>query len=246
MLYKASKIMKKPLLLTIATFLCLAGFSQTEFQLGLQLSPNISWLNPDSEGATAEGSSFGFSYGIIGDFNIAENYAFSTGITLVNMGGKISYPDVQEINQLSFNGRTEADIRMKYVQIPLTLKLKTNQIGYMKYYGQFGVSASINYDAQADTDFRYPGNTSNFSRGGVDFGDDINLFRGSLIVGLGAEYNLSGNTSILMGVTFDNGFTNILSEDTYESDGSGNALGEKNKEFKSINNSIVLNVGVLF
>ncbi len=246
MLHKASKIMKKPLLIAIALVLSFTGFSQSEFQLGLQLSPNISWLNPDSEGATSEGSSFGFSYGIIGDFNIADNYAFSTGITLLNMGGKLSYPDAPKVNQPISNGRTEANIRMKYVQIPLTLKLKTNQIGYMKYYGQFGLAASINYDSKADTDFRNPGDSSIFSKSDVDFGDEINLFRGSLIVGLGAEYNLSGNTSILIGLTFDNGFTNILSGKSYASDGSGNAIGEKNKDFKSINNSIVLNIGVLF
>ena len=238
--------MKKPLLIVIALVFSFTGFSQTEFQLGLQLSPNISWLNPDSEGAASEGSSIGFSYGIIGDFNIADNYAFSTGITLLNMGGKLSYPDALEIDQIPTNGRTEADIRLKYVQIPLTLKLKTNQIGYMKYYGQFGIAASINYDAEADTDFTHPGDNSKLTRSDVDFGDEINLFRGSLIVGLGAEYNLSGKTSILMGLTFDNGFTNILSEDNYANDGSGNAIGEKNKDFKSINNSIVLNVGVLF
>jgi len=224
--------------------MCMA---QGKFQLGLQLSPNLSWMNPDSEGVDGEGSKIGFGYGIIADFNIADNYAISTGISLLNIGGKLSYPDIQSPNLIPIGGRTEADIRLKYVQIPFTLKLKTNQIGYMKYFGQFGLGLGINYDAEADTDFNSPSIIgSTFTRNDADFGDEINLFRGSLIVGLGAEYNISGNTSIMLGLTFDNGFTNLLSEDTYEADGSGNAIGNRDQDFKAISNIFVINAGVLF
>ncbi|MEX2379593.1 MAG: porin family protein, partial [Vicingaceae bacterium] len=185
--------MKKILSITLALSLSLAVFAQKNFQLGLQLSPNISWINPDSDGLDSEGSKVGFSYGLIGDFNISENYAFSTGITLLSSGGKISYPDRQDISSIGDQpGRTTADVRLKYIQVPLTLKLKTNQIGYMKYYGQFGFGAAFNYDTKADKEFKYLSTTT--SEDEADYGSEINLFRASLIVGLGAEYNLSGNT----------------------------------------------------
>ncbi len=243
--------MKKNLLLIALTALISLGIqAQNSFQLGLQLSPNVSWLKTQSENAESEGSKFGFSYGIIGDFNIAENYAVSTGIIILSTGGKMSYPDATVLDvggtPTTFGGVTDADISLKYIEIPLTLKLKTNEIGYMTYYGQFGFSLGVNYDAEADIDFEYPGGTGALSQESVDFKDEINLLRAGLVVGLGAEYNLSGNTSILMGLTFNNGFTNILSEDGYDADQNGNGTGSRNKDFKAINNIITLNVGVLF
>ena len=226
-----------------------------DFQLGFQLSPNLSWISPDSEGIESDGMKLGFSYGIVADFKIAENYAFSTGITLLNSGGRINYPDVQEdvLPQTTANpngsigGRNSADIRLNYIQVPLTIKLKTNEIGYMKYFGQFGLAGAVNIDAVADTEFDYPGASGTVNREDVDFTDEISLFRASLLMGIGAEYNLSGNTSLMFGITFDNGFLNILSEDNYAEDSNGNGTpGGRSEDFKAINNSLILNFGVLF
>ena len=65
--------------------------------------------------------------------------------------------------------------------------------------------------------------------------DDINLFRAALIVGAGAEYNFSGNTSLLFGITYNNGFTNIANFDV-----------DVDKKAKLLNNYLELTVGVFF
>lgn len=259
MVLKRHKIMKKTTVLFSLILISLGTFAQSSFQLGLRLAPNYSWISPDAENIDSEGNRFGFNYGIIGDFNIADNYAFSTGITLTNTGGKVSMPDVQEVTSAGGTtefgyGNTVADIRLSNIEIPLTLKLKTNEIGYLKYFGQFGLGLSFNYDASADEDFTYI--TANdaeqtITNEDVDYGDEINLIRASLIVGLGAEYNLSGNTSFIFGLTFNNGFTNIFSEDTYQAGANGNALnngagGQKDQDLKAINNYILVNLGILF
>jgi|SRR5690554_3130134 len=243
--------MKKIVSLTFVFAFSFAAIAQQKgFQLGLQLSPNISWFKPDSDGLKSDGVKLGFSYGIIGDFNISENYAISTGISLLSAGGKLNYPDREEINGIFYGGRTTSDIRLKYIQIPLTIKLKTNQIGYMRYYGQFGFGAAFNYDSKIDREFSYPESKSNFTTDNKKFGSEVNIFRASLIVGIGAEYNLSGNTSLLFGLTFDNGFMNVLSKDIYPEDQNGNGAGvgkgKRSEDFNAINNSLVLNFGVLF
>ena len=46
--------------------------------------------------------------------------------------------------------------------------------------------------------------------------DDIALYKASLIVGAGAEYNFSGSTSIMFGLTYNNGFMNILDIDGFK------------------------------
>ncbi|MCB0801476.1 MAG: PorT family protein [Flavobacteriales bacterium] len=242
-------------LLSFIFVISITAKAQTDFQLGLNFSPNISWFKAKTDNVTNEKTSLGFNFGIIGDFNIADNYAFSTGLNIVTIGGEISYPFVQEVDQIgSLSGRKTADITLKYVEIPLTLKLKTNEIGYLTYYGQFGFGLGVNYDAKADVSFAYPSTTGgSVSAKDVDYKDDINLLRASLIVGLGAEYNLSGNTSFIMGITFNNGFTNVLSEEGYaddNNDGLGDVdasgKGSRNKDFKAINNYILLNLGIIF
>lgn len=246
--------MKKTIGLLMTTILALSSYSQDEsasepnFQLGVQVSPNMSWFSPDSEGLEKEGAKIGFSFGLIADFNISKNYSFSTGINVLNMGGEIDYPDRKDVNSDNnlVGGRTTADIRMSYIQVPLTLKLKTNQIGYMTYYARLGFGLAVNYKAEADEEFNFPNATGTINNEAVDYADEISLVRTSLILNLGAEYNLSGNTSVIFGVTYDNGINNILSEDIYEEDQNENGMGERNQDFKAITNSIVLNLGIIF
>ena len=254
--------MKKTTLLFTLLAFSAATFAQKDFQLGLRLAPNLSWIKPDADNVEGDGLKFGFNYGLVGDFNISENYAVSTGITLVNTGGKVIRPDQQDVpnNGASITGygKNSADIRLKYVEVPITLKLKTNEIGYMKYFGQFGFSVGVNYDASADEEFSYTiagsTNGATLTNKDVDYADEINAIRAALVVGLGAEYNLSGNTSLIFGITFNNGFTNIFSEDTFRADKDGNALkpsdteftGKSDQDLKAINNYLLLNLGILF
>lgn len=235
----------------VILILLIIGFqyanAQRSFQLGMTASPTLGWIKPDADGIDHEKNRLGFNYGLIGDFNIADNYSISTGILIVNTGGSVSFPALQSVGGTTEYGRVQADIQLKYIEIPLTFKLKTNQIGYITYYGQFGFGASINYDAEADLEFRYPSAGSSINTNNTDFASEISLFKASMIIGVGAEYNLSGNTSILIGLTFDNGFTNIYNLDVPKSDSNGNAVntGEK-RAVKGINNYLALNLGVLF
>ena len=254
--------MKKTTLLAVLLALVIGSFAQKNFQLGLHFSPNIGWLKPNGDKIEADGAKIGYEFGIIGDFNISDNYIFATGIRLVNTGFTLNNPDVQEITNTQGGlengyGSTVADVRLNYIEVPLTLKLRTNEVGYMKYFAQVGVGLGANYRALADEQFTYvPANGSSsqpVSNEGVDYNDEINLFRAALIVGAGFEFNFSGNTSLVTGVTFNNGFTNIISKDVHTADINGNAVtppntqaDKRNQSAKSINNMIVLNVGILF
>lgn len=253
--------MKKTTVLVTLLALVLGSFAQTDFQLGLHFSPNIGWLKPTGDNVEADGAKIGYSFGVIADFNISENYIFSTGAQIVNTGFTLIKPDVQEFTDnsgITANGfgKTTSEVRLNYVDIPLTLKLRTNEIGYLKYYGKVGFGLGFNYKAIADEEFAYTSVTTQgatLSNEDVDYDAEINLFRASLIIGAGVEYNLSGNTSLIVGVTYNNGFTNLFSKDVYAADGNGNAINPNNgseakrtEAAKSINNMIVLNVGILF
>jgi opacity protein-like surface antigen len=175
------------------------------FRLGLTAHPTIGWVKPDV--GKSNGVSLGFSYGIIGDFNFTENYSFATGLTITTVNGKST-----EVITSNNGGSTpsqqayELKYKLQYVEVPLTLKLKTVKINEVRYYGQFGLSNGILVGAKQDADL-----TGGTSTKDVNIKDDTKLYRAGLIIGAGAEFEVSGNTSITAGLTFNNGFTDITS-----------------------------------
>ncbi|MFA6276890.1 MAG: porin family protein [Pedobacter sp.] len=195
------------------------------FRLGLTAHPNFGYIK--AENGKSNGVSLGFSYGLIGDFNFAENYSFSTGLTITTINGKST-----EINALPYHASVSSTTpvsydlkyKMQYVEIPLTIKLKTGNFGNIRWFGQFGLSNDIKIGAKQDAE-------SN----GKELADDVNssdwtrFYRAGLIIGGGAEFNINGKTSIMTGITLNNGFTNI-------------STGENNIR----NHYVALNLGVFF
>jgi hypothetical protein len=153
----------------------------------------------------------------------------------------------------AFAETAEEKYKIQYLDIPLTLKLKTNEIGYLTYYGQFGLDLSFNLKGTKDVDYKFDGISAPISIEDQDINKDINAIRTALQVGAGAEYNISGDTYILAGIVWNNGLTNIFNNEEVKadddgtprliSDGSSLSFGEK---FEAINNYIGLTIGVIF
>lgn len=266
--------MKKLVALILVTmFITTANADDRSFRFGLTLSPNIGWFNPDLNGLSNDGVRLGYSFGLMGDFRLGDNYAISTGLNVLNMGGSIQYPDVHLPDTDNFSsaspGQTTATLAYRYVDIPFTIKMKTNEIGYMTYFGQFGLGTSVNIRSRADLVTRsIMTSRESYSVEGIDVSSQTPLLRMGLIIGLGAEYNLSGNTRIMFGVTYNNSIFNqfrsnrITPIDTqagsfdrkinsYEADGQGFAKVEDGElvggdGFKAFNNIIMLNFGIFF
>ncbi|TXB65071.1 PorT family protein [Vicingus serpentipes] len=223
---------------------------ERKFRLGLHFSPSISWLSTNSSGYTSDGSKLGFAYGLSTEFYLAKNYLFSTGITINSIGGKIKYESVYDVNGLLFPSEVKQSIKINYVDIPLTIKLKTNQIGYISYYGNFGVNLGLRY--QSKSDFEYT-DFDNITKSDVNTSSDIKFMNINLVVGGGIEYNLSGNTNIMLGLTYNNGFINVLDSKTPVLNANGKATinNEGNPVYSdksaSANiNFFTLNLGVYF
>ncbi len=216
------------------------------FRLGLGVSPSVSWMNPISKSLKADGSVLNFSYGLLGDFAIkkSDNYFISTGLTIGENGGKMMFAQkafdygtgIDTFNNVSYSYRN------KYVEIPLMIKLKTNEIGYMKYFLGIGMhvgflaSATAKIDLDPGHDLFVPNQKlyvnlrENNNLDGI-MKDNIGFFRGSLHVTGGAEYNLAGKTWAFAGLYWDKGFTNIMA--------SGSNLSVNNQ-------SVGLQFGVFF
>jgi hypothetical protein len=192
------------------------AFSQVKpFRFGLKVAPAISWVSPDSEGYENEGAQAGFSWGFISDITITENYFFATGFNVNYLKGKISYPyqntTVNSADTITNTGTMVSDMKLRYIDIPLTLKMKTNRFDKMQYYGQIGFSLAFNIKTKTEETFSYKVSGNNKTETSEhDRTDDMQLLKASLVIGGGLEYYIDNSTSIIVGVTYYNGISNIM------------------------------------
>ncbi|MBP6335859.1 MAG: PorT family protein [Bacteroidia bacterium] len=225
------------LILLACSRIAYAQDTNPPFQFGLKLTPNIGWLKSDDKEIKSDGSRFGISYGLIADFGFGENYAFATGIDVAYRGGKTKGEFNSASNDTTTTTITETDMKLQYIEFPISLKFKTNEIGQVRYYVQAGLGFGINIRARADikeTSETFVAGTSigttSFDEENIDINESINAFNMSMIIGGGIEYNISGNTNLLVGLVFNNGFMDIA---------DGGDYGARSNYFG-------LNLGVLF
>jgi len=189
-----------------------SGYSQQKpFQFGIKVAPNISWLKPATDGYENNGNGFGFSWGFIADFALTENYFVSTGFNAVWNNSSLKYPHKAEDHE----GVLYRDYRLRYIEIPIKLKMKTNKLNdHLKAYGQLGLGSAFKIGAKAKDTFEYTedGVTKTTPEDENNISDEIQLFKASLIVGGGVEYYIDESTLIFVEFNYNNGFTNVLKD----------------------------------
>lgn len=204
--------------------LALAQTSYDRLRFGLQLTPNFSWVSPQSRFTNAESSGFGFGYGLMAEYKLTDNYFFHSGFGITQLSHFLSldsntYRTPASTQQKIYN--VNYRYRLQYIEIPLAIKMRTNQIGAIRMYGTFGVEAGILVQGKAQVkngspifdpdEFFFINRSEDEVLAGVTFSDNVNVFRMSLLMGAGIEYLLSGNTHLLAGVRFNNPFTEQFS-----------------------------------
>lgn len=186
--------MRKILLLITFMSITTLGFSQVE--LGFKFSPTISTNRIDTDSETVDfsndGSGLRFLAGPTADFALAENYYVSTGLLLVSKRAAFKATSVA--------GTEKEEYKLQYLQIPITLKLYTNEVALDKrIYFQVGGSLEINVKEDPKEDnFRYV--------------EDFKIFDSSLIVGTGLEYKVGVSTAIYGGFSYTRGLVNSVGD----------------------------------
>lgn len=173
--------------------------SDTKFSFGLKVAPTLAWLKSETKSVENDGAKLGFAYGLMADYNFSKNYALGTGVEVSYRGGKSK----QEVDILGTKQTFKQSLTLQYIEIPVTMKLKTNEIGYITYFGKFGFAPGLNIKAKADNE------VNGVKEEDVSVKSNINSFNLSFLAGIGAQYSLGGKTAVLMGITFNNGFLDI-------------------------------------
>ncbi|MEO5910735.1 MAG: porin family protein [Pelobium sp.] len=196
--------MKKILFAVLFTFCSFALFAQDGtvggFKLGLTAHPNFGWIKSDVQGIKTDGLRAGFTYGLLGDFYFADNYAFSTGLLLTTING-------QTKSELTANNGDQQVYKIQYIEIPAKLKLTTTEVNGLKFFGEFGLGNGFCVRAKQDVKSTNPASSTE----DLDVYKNTSFYRASLIIGGGAEFKVGGKTTMMAGLSFDNGFTDIQS-----------------------------------
>lgn len=216
--------MKKALFaLMLFTTVSLNAQEFKKFRLGLVASPNLGWIKPNDKDFKADGTRAGIGGGLIMDVYFTKNYGISTGLQIMNVGGKVAY-NGGVINNYTFKNQ--------YVQVPFGLKMKTNDFSGFNIYGLFGVTAEYCFRARYDLD-----NIISVRNEDAKADDLVRSLRLGLNVGLGTEYNIAGSTSLFAGFTYNNGIVGAYKEN--------DAVGFNTTTSGNLN-YFALNLGVLF
>jgi hypothetical protein len=168
-------------------------------ELGFTVSPNLGWMrvtNREGQPITSEGSRAGVSYGILADLGFARNYYFSTAFIITSINSKIA--GLNPVSDSSIPAVTT--YKTQYIEVPLTLKLKTNPSDLGRFYGQFGLGTGVKISGQESVNGEEDNKAS-----------EVNAVRLSLIAGVGAEWDIRSSFRLQTGLTLNHGLTNAIS-----------------------------------
>ncbi len=131
-------------------------------RFGAFIAPNISWMKPTAStddanqfNTESNGSRLGFTYGLMAEYFFAENYGIVTGLSVNSSGGKMLVTTRSTTPAANTVSKAEFEYRLQYLDVPLALKLRTDDINGFRFFGQLGASLGFNISKKADYDVKY-------------------------------------------------------------------------------------------
>ncbi len=221
--------MKKIISISVLVFLLsTVAIAQTksgrdsDYRFAFVLSPQVSWLKSDHADVEANGNLMGYNFGIVMDKFFAKNYALSTGLTINTTGGKLQYKEPVMFNSGGNSElvpkNTSLEYRLKYLEVPLSIKLQTNDFQRASYYGIFGLSGQVNIKTNDGS--------------GKNINDEVRMFNFGYQFGGGMQYSIGGDAYLMLGLTYNQGLSDVTSNKTIDD--------------KANLNRLVFNFGVIF
>ncbi|MEJ1928952.1 porin family protein [Nostoc sp. NIES-2111] len=216
-----------------------AAPAQAQLKIGLRLAPAVAFsrvqdyssqdLGPGNDiKYSGNGAGFGISTGVLFDYFIKPNYAVSSGVYYTVKRAAV---DGGAIGSTAWN--------LQMIQIPITMKLYTNEImPDMKIYFQLGGAL----------DFVIAQKRKSFVSDSIP-APDSGPFRGfdvSLLLGSGVEYRVAESTTLFAGFSYNRGLLNMMTK--YGALNEFNALGidKANDRYGVRVDMVSLDMGIKF
>jgi len=189
--------MRKSILIALILINSALVFGQG-VRIGIKASPTITFnrwqSDSDSINIVNSRDDTRFTFGLVADIEFKDNYYFSTGL-------------LYSLRKLTFGaentntGESDAEqYSLEYIEIPLTLKLFTNDIGVdSKIYIQPGFTLDflVNWKGINKNDTRIT---------------DLGFFDASFYIGAGFDKKLGVTNSFFIGLFFQRGLVDISTQ----------------------------------
>ena len=200
---------------------------QGKMKFSVHADPQFAWFSSDEDSISPDGSIFHLQAGLQMENYFRENYAFYVGFGINNLGGNLNYLKSEDYiknddDTITITGGQSVKMNLQYLDIPLGLKLKTEELGYATFFLQIGFNPMININARVTSEDE--------SLDKVSIKESIHIFNLGYHVGAGVDYRLGGSTTLIGGIRWVSGFTNVTKQD-----GANISL-----------NAISINLGILF
>lgn len=198
--------MRKTFLAALFMALLFGQLHSQDYKIGIKAGPTISFGRTGTDGPDTsigqDGTTARVIAGAFVDIGFKENYFFHTGLNYANKKTKIKFSDPG----VSGGNEIRESYSHEYLQIPLLLKLYTNEILLdTKVFFNFGVIPEIRLSTSNDeVDIIAISKFQNF-----DLAGDL---------GAGLEHGLGPNTRVFVGLNYNIGFLNMVSEQSAELD----------------------------
>jgi hypothetical protein len=233
------------LILLVSTLVLSTSFAQRTFRFGLKAAPMFCWVKPGFRDVPKDfsveggGGRMGILWGPMAEIQLNETFLISTGVDINYTAGRLQGTLKDTLGNLV---DWKQQYKNRFIEIPVMLKFRTKEIGYLRYFGLFGLGGGFRYSSKAEFSRTYSSPAQTVTTNDDASDSYINVFRGSMLVGGGVEYSLSGNTALTGSIIFNNGLTNMLKNQSgnYTSD-PFNSVRER-----AITNYMQLNIGILF
>ncbi len=189
-------------------------------RFGAYIAPTMNWMKPTAStdnsntyNVESGGSRAGFIYGLMMDYYFAENYALVSGLQVNQTGGQIVSTNRDQSIAPGKVLKSDFTYRLQYIEIPVNLKLRTDDMNNVRFFGQAGLSLGINISRKVDYDVSYVPNqgtsVKDTSREKVKLQGSIDAVAPVMLqmnLGAGVEYVFSPKLSGYVAFFFNNGF----------------------------------------
>ena len=226
------------------------------FSFGFKLGPNWGWTGSTTGAAISEGAKTGFDLGVVAEYYFADNYALVSGINVDFLGGKYFFENGRMVTD-SLNPDPYLEIygvhrvyKTTLYEIPLMLKMVTNELGDLPLRAYAQVGGGIGYAQKVKVKDAIPANGIEAPNAWGITDKEFSNIRVSLKIGGGIQYALDESTRLFAGVFFSHDLLNNInsvSPNYYRYYiVNRDKIGERETKLNMIQNRFGIELGILF
>lgn len=166
-------------------------------RMGLYFAPTVNFIQTNNSNIETN-SNLGVVYGYALEMSLNQNHYLETGFSISYKGGDMTETISTEMtNPLSgaittATTTTTNDYKVEYITIPIFVKMRSREVGYLHYFARIGPSMNFKIKDLITSE---------------DKARRISL---DLSIFLGAEYSLGGKTSIASSLFYTNNISNSI------------------------------------